>query len=176
MRKILAILVSLTLTSCVSMTPDEQSRVSIDLKGQCYEMYASVKTNLGADGYGYIGWKGARRVFAVGNKANGAQSCSFYKGGIYSYEELKSLAVDNCNRGMDGRVGCQVYAIDSNIVSTPRPYIPLPSTVVEEKKVNLPAVVEVNSIGISEAKNKCQELGFKAGTEGFGKCVLRLSK
>lgn len=29
---------------------------------------------------------------------------------------------------------------------------------------------------IDSAKSKCVELGFKAGTEGFGKCVLQLSK
>jgi outer membrane protein len=29
---------------------------------------------------------------------------------------------------------------------------------------------------IDEAKKKCSELGFKSGTEGFGKCVLRLSE
>jgi hypothetical protein len=30
--------------------------------------------------------------------------------------------------------------------------------------------------GIEEAKKKCVDLGFKNGTEGFGKCVLQLSK
>ena len=30
--------------------------------------------------------------------------------------------------------------------------------------------------GIEESKNKCLSLGFKQGTEGFGKCVLQLSK
>ena len=31
-------------------------------------------------------------------------------------------------------------------------------------------------IDFSDAKKKCSELGFKSGTEGFGKCVLQLSK
>ena len=30
--------------------------------------------------------------------------------------------------------------------------------------------------GIDDYKNKCKELGFKMGTEEFGKCVLQLSK
>ena len=35
-----------------------------------------------------------------------------------------------------------------------------------------------NQVGmeIGEAKSKCTDLGFKTGTEAFGKCVLRLSK
>ena len=38
------------------------------------------------------------------------------------------------------------------------------------KKSNL------ESNNIESAKNKCSDLGFKSGTEGFGKCVLQLSK
>lgn len=33
-----------------------------------------------------------------------------------------------------------------------------------------------NSSNIDDAKKKCSDLGFKSGTEGFGKCVLQLSK
>lgn len=33
-----------------------------------------------------------------------------------------------------------------------------------------------NIPSLSDAKDKCGELGFKQGTEGFGKCVLQLSK
>ena len=32
------------------------------------------------------------------------------------------------------------------------------------------------SVSLDEAKEKCTNLGFKTGTEGFGKCVLQLSK
>ena len=31
-------------------------------------------------------------------------------------------------------------------------------------------------LGIEEAKNRCASLGFKKGSEEFGKCVLQLSK
>jgi len=34
----------------------------------------------------------------------------------------------------------------------------------------------VVSTSLEEAKKKCSDLGFKSGTEGFGKCVLQLSK
>ena len=33
-----------------------------------------------------------------------------------------------------------------------------------------------NSITLDVAKLKCEELGFKPETEGFGKCVLQLTK
>ena len=33
-----------------------------------------------------------------------------------------------------------------------------------------------NFISIDDSKNKCQDLGFKAGSEDFAKCVLQLSK
>ena len=40
----------------------------------------------------------------------------------------------------------------------------------------LGGVPQTGSISMDVAKQKCGELGFKLGTEGFGKCVLQLSK
>lgn len=42
-------------------------------------------------------------------------------------------------------------------------------------------IMKLDSQGLSnskilEYKNKCKDLGFKEGTEGFGKCILQLSK
>jgi hypothetical protein len=34
----------------------------------------------------------------------------------------------------------------------------------------------VSPMNYDDAKQKCSDLGFKSGTEGFGKCVLQLSK
>jgi hypothetical protein len=33
-----------------------------------------------------------------------------------------------------------------------------------------------DALSLNDAKSKCLELGFKQGTEEFGKCVLKLSK
>ena len=33
-----------------------------------------------------------------------------------------------------------------------------------------------NRLSLDSAKEKCSELGFKSSTEGFGKCVLQLTK
>ena len=43
------------------------------------------------------------------------------------------------------------------------------------KSTPLPENV-VKKLSIDVAKEKCTELGFKSATEGFGKCVLQLSK
>ena len=32
------------------------------------------------------------------------------------------------------------------------------------------------TLGLEGAKSKCQDLGFKSGTEDFGRCVLKLSE
>ena len=37
-------------------------------------------------------------------------------------------------------------------------------------------VIKSQNFDIDSAKLKCNDLGFKSGTEGFGKCVLQLSK
>jgi hypothetical protein len=50
------------------------------------------------------------------------------------------------------------------------------------QNINIPVTSTIapsyspNKISLDEAKKKCSDLGLKAGTEGFGKCVLQLSK
>jgi serine kinase of HPr protein (carbohydrate metabolism regulator) len=49
-----------------------------------------------------------------------------------------------------------------------------PIQLVEQKK---PAVAEkFDRLSLEASKQKCTELGFKPATEGYGKCVLQLSK
>jgi hypothetical protein len=50
-----------------------------------------------------------------------------------------------------------------------------PQVITQIKKPIQQPRTEVN-LGFSEAKKKCTDLGFKSGTEDFGKCVLQLSK
>jgi hypothetical protein len=42
--------------------------------------------------------------------------------------------------------------------------------------VQQPVLNSTPKINIESAKAKCGDLGFKQGTEGFGKCVLQLTK
>lgn len=48
-----------------------------------------------------------------------------------------------------------------------------PQTVVAPVSINTPVN---NALSMQAAKDKCADLGFKLGTEGFGSCVLKLSK
>jgi hypothetical protein len=68
------------------------------------------------------------------------------------FEELNSAVLNTVPRAMNHLV-CSGY-YPTSVVNNP----------------NLPAV------NMDAAKNQCKELGFKNGTEAFGKCVLQLSK
>lgn len=59
-------------------------------------------------------------------------------------------------------------------------YVYMPSGY-EERRVWVdtippPAKPDAATQGIEFAKIKCRDLGFRSGTEGFGKCILQLSK
>jgi hypothetical protein len=56
-----------------------------------------------------------------------------------------------------------------------------PQTYKEDQITNTPDTIKTNpvmkqKIGITEAKSKCLEIGFKPATDNFGKCVLELTK
>ncbi len=57
----------------------------------------------------------------------------------------------------------------------PRP-VQLLQPVQQQPIVRQPVEALQSSVSLEQAKLKCTELGFKEGTEGFGKCVLQLSK
>jgi len=42
--------------------------------------------------------------------------------------------------------------------------------------LNVDSMKNNSPLDLSSSRQKCSELGFKAGTEGFGKCVLQLTK
>ena len=173
MQKIILLIISFALASCASITPKELVRVNADLRGACHQLYALPRTDLSPDGHGYVGWVGHNRVFAIGD-ANGRQVCGFAHGGIAStsHDQLTEMALNSCNRRMPNGVGCQVYAIDADVVYSPTATMPTAPSVGYERTANTPPTT---NIGIPEAKAKCLDLGFKAGTEGFGKCVLKFS-
>jgi hypothetical protein len=50
------------------------------------------------------------------------------------------------------------------------------SRFVPSPQLQQPTVTNAPIMTIEIAKKKCAELGFKQGTEGFGKCVLQLSR
>lgn len=176
LRILILCLVGLAVISCASISSQEQSRVSVDLQGDCQRLYGSNKKDP-VLGWDYVGWTSRSRVFAVGN-ANGQQSCGFAHDGVLgkSHDELAITALGICNSRMPGGVGCQVYAIDSNIVYSP--YANQANSTPMSRSINNsnPPPATSNSLSIQDAKSKCSDIGLKPGTESFGKCVLQLSK
>lgn len=86
-------------------------------------------------------------------------------------EDLLSQANKRCseiqmelNRGSLIKQGCGTYSCSYDYECI--------KTTGEIGKISIPK----NQITIDEAKGKCQDLGFKSGSESFGKCVLRLTK
>lgn len=79
---------------------------------------------------------------------------------------LPSQTIEACKSNAGGSSFLWSYTLTSPslnkqiIQPTTPPYKPAPS----------------QSIDLNQAKNKCNELGFKMGTEAFGNCVLRMSK
>lgn len=55
-------------------------------------------------------------------------------------------------------------------------HIAAPSISVTPTIYPVPGIIQRESASFSESKSKCIQLGFLEGTEGFGKCVLQLTK
>ena len=70
----------------------------------------------------------------------------------------------------DGKVASSQY-IDPNSFTRLGSIDPEPSVPVTTKNNT-----QFDLQSLSGAKDKCEELGFKPATEGFGKCVLQLTK
>ena len=177
LRILILCLVGLALISCASISPREQVRISADLKDDCYRLYGSNTKNPVTGQWDYVGMTGFNRVFAVGNFGD-RQACAFSSAGVLAstHEELAVKAINTCNQAMPGGTGCQIYAIDSNIVYSPYA-TQASSTPMSRPTINSnPPPATSNSISIKDAKSKCSDLGFKTGTEDFGKCVLKLTK
>ena len=91
------------------------------------------------------------------------------------YSDLKNRATEICSAmgglkyepsiSLDGLLGYKRYSYECN---GPQPvnYAPAPVN-------NLPPK---QGLSIDQAKQQCKDLGFKAGTEKFGNCVLELNK
>jgi hypothetical protein len=60
-------------------------------------------------------------------------------------------------------------------INCTQPQPPAPS-LLQPAEFNKPQEKPTPSASFEQIKSKCSELGFKAGTEQFGNCVLQLSK
>ena len=95
-----------------------------------------------------------------------------------TYDKMVALGASNCKlRGFDTAKIAPPHRVGSNGVNhyryecirTPASKYSPPTPVTQPNAVN-------QSISFEEAKRKCTELGFQPASEGFGNCVLKLSK
>jgi len=90
------------------------------------------------------------------------------------YSDVVSVANQYCNERRLGPATIGPNTLPSRVVQhyefkcvsqvTPAP--------IQQNQIQSSPLVE----SMESAKKKCTDLGFKSGTEGFGKCVLQLSK
>jgi hypothetical protein len=128
-----------------------------------------------ANGYwgtlGVLGYAKDADVLALAN-----QICSTRGGLLTAPFPVRRVTNYQC-KGFKPQV-TQAPAQDPQVKTTSAPVqekqINAPIQLVEQSK---PAVAEkVDRLSLDASKQKCTELGFKPATEGYGKCVLQLSK
>jgi hypothetical protein len=102
----------------------------------------------------------------------------------YKVQEIESRPWDGSNISY---IAANIFCIPAQVAPENPPAKPLENLQISEptvRKIELqesPTVKKTEDItrgylSIDAAKKKCTELGFKPATEGYGKCVLQLSK
>ena len=102
-------------------------------------------------------------IFSISNINKSVYRCSESK--IYSKEKNNYVGTNFSIIEGSGLAGFH-YNICQGVYSK----------LIKTKNTQSQPVVSQNVSNIDDAKKKCSDLGFKSGTEGFGKCVLQLSK
>jgi hypothetical protein len=98
-----------------------------------------------------------------------------------SLEEAQKEAVNqamNYCKGL-GKVYVKKYVIDRPMAIAQVPESNLYFTCSDSNGVangTQPVSSNNGSLSMEQAKSKCLDLGFKAGTESFGQCILKVSK
>jgi PBP1b-binding outer membrane lipoprotein LpoB len=159
----------LALYGCASNMDNYISAIS-NVKNRAQEKFG---TNNGYDNYALVGsksvWanKTCLDFFSGSFSFNEDNTFTFLDRG--SLEDVKNSAISNCEKKAGACVLVMVLnkcvLDDKGLQRTniTQPYHP-------------PKVISTPSASIDTAKDKCSNLGFKIGTESFGKCVLQLSK
>ena len=103
-------------------------------------------------------------------------------GCYYTLKESQDLALQSCEsvkltthifpKDWDK---CEIYAIGWNIVYKKKTDVKVKKSEVV-KPTPTPATTPTPKVSIDDAKKQCEDIGFKAGTEKFGECVLRLNR
>ena len=161
---------SLVLLGCATNMENYQSTVK-ELKGEAINKYG---LNNGYDTSIAVGsksiWEGKTCLdLFAGNISFSSQNTFIYldKGSV---DRVTSNALSSCERKGNG--GCMAIFVNNNCVLDLKPAVAtkLPT-------LQIPSIdKEQQETSFIRAKEKCAELGFKAQTEEFGKCVLTVSK
>ena len=88
--------------------------------------------------------------------------------------QLGSYRLQLCKSMAQGQTFIWAHTLRRPDLSTPKPAINIPQGNQPSPSNN--AAVSNTGASIEDAKKKCADLGFKLGTEGFGNCVLKLSR
>jgi hypothetical protein len=154
----------LALHGCASNMDNYISAIS-NVKNRAQEQFG---TNNGYDNYALVGsksiWanKTCLDFFSGSVSFNGDNTFTFLDRG--SLEDVKNNAISNCEKKAGA---CVLVMVLNKCVLDERP----------SQVINKPQPQTSNkseSVVIDEAKDKCTNLGFKTGTESYGKCVLQL--
>jgi hypothetical protein len=90
-------------------------RASTELISDCFLLF-SKGTNGNLAYWEISGFR--NKAFAIGVPSSGLQACQYQYGGAlrYSNDEIKDLALAQCNERMPTRTGCVLYAVNNEII------------------------------------------------------------
>jgi len=161
----------LGISGCAHVTSGERLAAERYLKSPCLEAFLSSRTTSSSDGFGYQYWRYKPRAFAVANYGD-QQVCGWYAGALGADRgAINQAAIQTCNQYLPSGLVCGLFAVDDSVVGVPASH-----SIQQAPRENVQKTPPSQQLDIDKAKIKCAELGFKTSTEGFGKCVLKLTK
>jgi hypothetical protein len=191
MKNIIALTFLILIVGCAPPALVKKEAESV-LIGDCLKLFSCGMP--GCYNYGNPGDKPITAFAIAFSKDKRQQVCSSIKpqdifkikdcevwGCDYTPKEVQDLAIQRCEalkltthifpKDWDK---CEIYAIGWNIV-----YKKKTDVEVEKPEVVKPTPISKKTtpkVSIDDAKKQCEDIGFKAGTEKFGECVLRLNR
>lgn len=132
-------------------------------------------------------------IYKIAEDNSGAEQYRVFSHGSSGFVSVASVQSNAEGRAKDfcGRDGKAIKVLQQQTSTPPHvlgnfPRVELIFICIDKKNVaeqsNKPSAeskastVGVSAVSMESAKAKCLDLGFKAGTDTFGQCVLRLAK
>jgi len=177
MKNIIALTFLILIVGCAPPALVKKEAESV-LTGDCLKMFSCGMPH--CYNYGNVGDKPITAFAIAFSKDKRQQVCSTLKTHEYGHNpqdlviqrcELMKLKTHIFPKDWDK---CEIYAIGWNIVYKKK-------TDVELKKPEVVKPTPISEkitpkVSIDDAKKQCSDIGFKAGTEKFGECVLKLNR